>query len=371
VTPAGGTGIDLSQVRRIAENQLRDVLLGIPNVPEAEVFGGHIRQNSVDIDRDQLIAHNLTMTQAASALAGSNVSVPAGLVHGNGEQLLLTVQNLAHVPEDLKDVLMSLPGGNHVRVGDLGEVHWGDVEATALYRGNGEESVAGSLLRGERGNASEVLESVERALPGVRHQFPMLDIEIADTQGRLIDLTVSNMLDALRDAVLMTLVVLLFFLGNTRAAWAMMIADKHGCLPSFVGLTLLMRIVVNNGTLLVGFAKVSLQEGKPLTEAMRSAVSLRTRPILTLVAVPVLFDILESARRTYWRSTEAPSPAGSHLANPAPYDNQWYYHMARWCTHRHFGYHLGSMSRQLGIRIKRQAASVRWTDMLGNRGDSK
>ena len=218
VTPADGTDLDLSQVRRIAENQLRDILLGIPNVAEAEVFGGHIRQVSVDIDRDRLIAHNLTMSQVASALAGSNISVPAGLVHREGKRLLLTAQNLAHVPEDLEQVLVPLPGGNHVRVGDLGTVHWGEVEATALYRGNGKESVAVSLLRGEKGNASEVLESVEQALPGVRAQFPMLDIAIADTQGRLIDLTVSNMLDALRDAVLMTLVVLLFFLGNTRAA---------------------------------------------------------------------------------------------------------------------------------------------------------
>lgn len=64
------------------------------------------------------------------------------------------------------------------------------------------------------------------------------------------------------------------------AAWAMMIADKHGCMPSFMGLILLMGIVVKNGILLVDFIQVALAEGKPLNDAILQAVQLRTRPIL-------------------------------------------------------------------------------------------
>jgi multidrug efflux pump subunit AcrB len=64
------------------------------------------------------------------------------------------------------------------------------------------------------------------------------------------------------------------------ASWAMLIANKHGCLPSFMGLILLMGIIVKNGILLVDFAKVAMKEGKPPREAILEAVQLRTRPIL-------------------------------------------------------------------------------------------
>jgi len=136
------------------------------------------------------------------------------------------------------------------------------------------------------------------------------------------------------------------------AAWGMMIADKHGCLPSFMGLILLMGIVVNNGILLVDFTKVALAEGKSLRDALLQAVELRARPILmtagasavgmvpialewavgierlsplavvaigglvagtflTLLAVPVLFHLLESARIRLGRgSQDAPSARG-------------------------------------------------------------
>ena len=121
------------------------------------------------------------------------------------------------------------------------------------------------------------------------------------------------------------------------ASWAMMLAGKHGCMPSFMGFILLMGIIVNNGILLVDFAKVGMKKGLDLREAILDAVRHRTRPILmtagasavgmipialewavgierlspmavvaigglvvgtflTLLVVPVLFHVLESGR---------------------------------------------------------------------------
>ncbi len=80
------------------------------------------------------------------------------------------------------------------------------------------------------------------------------------------------------------------------AAWAMLIADKHGCMPSFMGLILLMGIIVKNGILLVDFAQEALNRGVPLKAAILQAVDLRTRPILMTAAaaavgmVPVAFE---------------------------------------------------------------------------------
>ncbi len=218
ITPAKGSKLDLAGARRIAENQLRDTLLAIPEVAEAEVFGGHIRQLAVDVDRNKLEAHGLTLAEVSAALKKSNVSVPSGLIHNQESRYLLTAESLSKSPEDVAQILVPLPGGDHVRVGDLAKVHWGVEETSSMFWGNGKEAIALSLLRNENGFAADVLEKVEAQLPAIQKKFPMLNIEIADTQGRLINQMVENMLSSLRDAVLMTLVVLFLFLANTRAA---------------------------------------------------------------------------------------------------------------------------------------------------------
>lgn len=233
ITAKQESGLDLAQVRRIAEHDLRDTLLNLPGVSEAEIFGGPIRQVNVDLDRDKLLASKLDIAQVAAALAQSNISQPAGLVFREGDRLRLTAQTLAKGPEDLAAILVPLEGGHHIRVGDLGQVRWGASDPTSLYHGNGKEAVAIALLRSEKGFAQPVIDSVMGQLKSVQKNFPTLDIQVADTQGRLIGLTVSNMLDSLRDAIIMTIIVILLFIGNTRAAFVVALSLPISYLLSF------------------------------------------------------------------------------------------------------------------------------------------
>ena len=239
VSAAKGYDLDLGQIRRIAGNPLRDAILRVDDVSEAEVFGGQQRQVTVDLDRDKLNTYGLSVSQAAAALEQSNLSFPAGLVHRDGMRMLLTAKRLAVLPNDLAEVLVPLPGGNHVRVGDLGTVSWGAGDPTSLFRGNMKPAVAMSILRGQAGTASATITSLTAALPGLKQQFPMLSIAVADTQGRLIHLTVDNMLSALRDSVLMTLAVILLFLGNSRAAFITALSIPFTYLITF----LVMRLI--------------------------------------------------------------------------------------------------------------------------------
>jgi multidrug efflux pump subunit AcrB len=130
------------------------------------------------------------------------------------------------------------------------------------------------------------------------------------------------------------------------AAWGLLLGGKFGSMPGFMGMILLMGIVVNNGILLVDFAKVAIKEGQDLNSALLEAVEKRTRPILmtalssavgmvplamewavgierlsplavvtiggllagtflTLLAVPVMFSVLHDLREKLFRRFEA------------------------------------------------------------------
>jgi len=239
VSAAKNYDLDLGQIRRIAENPLRDAILRIDDVAEAEVFGGDQRRVVVDLDRNRLEAYGVTVEDVALALARSNLSFPAGLIHRDGMRFLLTAKRLAVLPNDLAEILVPVKGGQHVRVRDLGNVGWGVADPTSQFRGNMKPAVAVSILRGEQSTAAATITAFEDALPELRQQFPMLDFSIADTQGRLIHLTTDNMLSALRDAIFMTLAVILLFLGNSRAAFITALSIPFTYLITFLVLRLI------------------------------------------------------------------------------------------------------------------------------------
>jgi multidrug efflux pump subunit AcrB len=239
LTPSKNSGLSLSEVRRIADNALRNRLLRIPGVAEVEVFGGHERQVQASLERSALVSHDLDVPTVASAIAASNLTSPEGLVHRDGYRFLLMVNSLATNPQQIADIQVPVAGGGFVRVGDLGQVGWGDADPSSLYRGNGQSAIAVSLLRGETGYAATVARAIDGQLVAVRAEFPMLDIVQADGQLRLIDLTVDNMLGALRDALIMTVLVILLFLADTRAAFITALSLPFTYLLTFVAMKLI------------------------------------------------------------------------------------------------------------------------------------
>jgi multidrug efflux pump subunit AcrB len=64
------------------------------------------------------------------------------------------------------------------------------------------------------------------------------------------------------------------------AAWSMLLADKHGCMPSMMGMILLAGIVVKNSILLIDFIAAAKERGATTHDALMDSVRIRTRPIL-------------------------------------------------------------------------------------------
>jgi len=64
------------------------------------------------------------------------------------------------------------------------------------------------------------------------------------------------------------------------AAWSMLLMDKHGCMPSMMGMILLGGIVVKNSILLIDFIAAARAGGASVKEALVGSVRIRTRPIL-------------------------------------------------------------------------------------------
>jgi multidrug efflux pump subunit AcrB len=69
-------------------------------------------------------------------------------------------------------------------------------------------------------------------------------------------------------------------LGMIGATWAMLLAGKHGCMPSMMGMILLGGIVVKNSILLIDFVEEGRRRGMNVRDALAESVRVRTRPIL-------------------------------------------------------------------------------------------
>ena len=216
LTPKAGSHLDLSMVRQLAQNQIKEELLRVPEIANVDVFGGFQPVVRVTLNPDKLQAYRLSPGQIVGALSAWNRNTPEGLLVTDTTHILLKNQGEFVRPEDVAAVVVSGQPGPPVYLRDVATVDRGIQERLAAYHGNGKPAIGVAVQRALSGHAMPTIQAVLAKLPDLERQYPGLRFEVADTQGELIGKSVSNMVDALRDAILMTVFVIFLFLADTR-----------------------------------------------------------------------------------------------------------------------------------------------------------
>ena len=204
--------MSLTDLRQIAENQIKNRLLRLKEVANVDVFGGYKKEVFIQIDRKKLNRYNLPITTVISKIQQINSDIPVGIISDGKNRILIKSINKAQKIEDLKNLHIT----PEIKLSDIAIIKYDHYTNSSLYYGNGKPAIALAVQRQPTGDALKTIDAVKRLIPELKKEFPSIGFEISDTQEKIIRLSNLNMLEALRDAIIMTAIVIFFFLSNIR-----------------------------------------------------------------------------------------------------------------------------------------------------------
>ena len=213
LAPKEGSGLTLADVRRLVESDIKPALLRRAAIGNVEVFGGW--QSAIDIRVDPFAAkaHGVPLTRIAGLVRALDRDLPLGFSKGKDEFSTITFYGERDRVEEIED----LPVAPNVRLGDIATVSWSHKTRFSGYLGNGRPAIAVAIQRAPGGSVLATSKAGRAAMRELAARYPEIDVQLTDTQRTLIETANTNMLEALRDAIVFTLLVILLFLGNFRA----------------------------------------------------------------------------------------------------------------------------------------------------------
>ena len=217
VYPKKGSGYDLALTRQLAQNELKDALLQIQEVADAEVFGGHIREVSIQIDPAKLAQLKLPFSLVLKAIKANNIDIPEGFILNKRQQVVLKTKGRLTNLNQIKDIPIPYKG-KVIHLRDIAEVKNTVKDRFSAFHFDGRPAVAINIVRHEDGNTMDTIKAVKKALPKIRKMFPQVNIKIADSQERIINLTVSNLKESLKEAIIFTVIVIFLMISDLRSA---------------------------------------------------------------------------------------------------------------------------------------------------------
>lgn len=215
-----GEGYSNMELRSILDWIIRPRLLSVDGVADVNALGGEVRSYQVQPNPEALIAFDLTIDDVCNALAANNRNAGGDRVVRNDEVLLVNTVGQLTSLEEIGMVPVATREGQPVLVRDVAKVALGALTRYGGVTGNGKGEVVEGLVLNRRGaNGRKTVEGVKEALEAVKAALPE-GVRIVPFYDRaeLITTAVDTVRNALIEAVVLVLVVLILFLGNLRSA---------------------------------------------------------------------------------------------------------------------------------------------------------
>src|SRR3954447_21139557 len=226
----------LADLRSLQDWHLRYTLETVPGVAEVASIGGFVRQYQVQLDPAKLLAHNISLRTVIDRVKASTNEVGGRVLDLSGAQYMIRGLGYLRSLNDLALVAVSSSNGTPVLLRDLGLVGFGpDIrEGVAEWNGEG-ETVGGIVVMRQGQNALSVIEGVKRKLRKLGPSLPP-GVQIMsgyDRSGLISDSIVTLKRDLLEEAVIVSLVIIVF-LFHFRSALIVILALPIAVLVSFI-----------------------------------------------------------------------------------------------------------------------------------------
>ncbi|HMA85528.1 MAG TPA: efflux RND transporter permease subunit [Desulfosalsimonadaceae bacterium] len=223
--------VDIWTLRILAE-RLRDRLRSDPMITQVEIGNVPDYVTHVEIPRDRLREHHLTLNEVAQIIEQSSRDIPAGAIETHAGEILLRMKERKQWAEEFAAIpIITSPGGTTMTLADLADIKDGFEEAGFHSRFNRQVSVEIEIFRIGDQSPLQIASAVHGILDDFKNTLPpgvkyRIDSNRADDYHERLSLLIENGLIA----ILIVLFILSVFLEFRLAFWVMM-----GMTISFIG----------------------------------------------------------------------------------------------------------------------------------------
>jgi multidrug efflux pump subunit AcrB len=304
-----GEGLNETQLRDLAQFQVRNQIASVPGASVPQPFGGKYRQIMVYADPYKLEAHQLSLMDVVRSVNDSNLILPAGDVQiGPLDYNIYTNSQLRSVRE-IDQLPIKVVGENPVRIADIGYASDASIIQTNVVRVDGQKSVYLPVLKqGGDTNTIAVVEGVREALTHLFDVPPQLISKVVFDQSKFVKTAIETLLHEGAIGLFLTSVMILIFLGSMRATVAVFFSIPLSALAAFIalsmggssinsmvlgGLALAFSRLIDNSVVVLENVYRHLELGESPAEAAQKGGQEVALPVLaaTLTTVVVFFPV--------------------------------------------------------------------------------
>jgi len=216
-----GADHDLIREKEIEDWVLEKQLKTVPGVIDVTGFGGLTKQYQVDVDPQRLAYYGVPLSQLIAAIQNSNTNAGGNYLSVGEQAFDVRGIGFIHSTDDIGNIVLSSNKAVPTKVSNVADVAIGYAPRLGIVgMDNQNEVVTGIVLMRKYGNTLQTLEGVRKKVKELNSSELPKGYKVVPYYDRtaLVNTTLHTVVENLTIGMALVFLVLIFFLGNLRAA---------------------------------------------------------------------------------------------------------------------------------------------------------
>ncbi|HWR05499.1 efflux RND transporter permease subunit [Sporomusa sp.] len=295
------------EIRKIAEDIVKDQIQQLEGVAEVSVYGAAQREIQILADPRKLEAYGLSLQQLLDVVNNNNINTPGGRVTEKGIELTVRTIGKYESVDDIRNIIVLNQEGRLVRLQDVASVQDTWAEERTYAATNGVPSVIVSIQKQSGTNTVGVAEKVKQSMQQLEQNVLPPDIKVTKVRDNATYIrdSVDDVMVSMVFGGLLAVAITFLFLRNTRATVIGAIAIPTSIISTFflmkvmnftlnnmslMGLSLAVGILIDDAIVIVENIFRHMEDGKsPMAAAREGTKEISLAVLATTFSILAVF----------------------------------------------------------------------------------
>ncbi|MBG0861090.1 MAG: efflux RND transporter permease subunit [Bacteroidales bacterium] len=246
---------DMDELRKVAENYIRNELVRIEGVADVRLAGSEESEVVIETDKYLLESFGLNTESIAAQIANYNRNVSGGSIVDMGTRYVVKGVSVLEDIEDLENIIVGFkqssssatsPASSAAEAGtasasdrvpvylrDIAKIGFANKEPENIVTVNGERCIGLSIFKEPKFNTVDAVESLDKAIADLGRALPGYEfIKITD-QGKYISNSIGEVKNTLIIGILLAVFVLYVFLRRIGTTLVISVAIPVSIIATF------------------------------------------------------------------------------------------------------------------------------------------
>ncbi|MFY9693984.1 MAG: CusA/CzcA family heavy metal efflux RND transporter, partial [Xanthobacteraceae bacterium] len=212
---------NLRELSEIEQWTVIPALKQVPGVADVSNFGGLTTQYALELDPEQLMRFNISLSDVTNAITANNANAGGSVLNRGQLGYVIRGIGLVRTLDDLGNIVVAQHNGAPILIRELGKLQLSNQERHGIVgQDNKNDVVEGTVLLLRHENPSLVLKGVDAKIAELNARLKAENVQIVPYLDRtnLVDATIDKVGQTVFTGVGLVLIVLILFLGSPRSA---------------------------------------------------------------------------------------------------------------------------------------------------------